>query len=357
MSGVVKIEITESAETLKKLLINALTPKEKEKILTIYWLKTETVTIVQEIAKMLSRHRTTIQNWLRKYRSGGLNRLLKLNQQKLGRPSLFSNQALEKLKEKLNNPEGFQSYGEIQGWLNTNFKIEAAYKTVHKLVRYKLKAKLKVPRPLHIKQNKEAQKKFKQELSSQLEERINLINKYAEKPLPIRYWCQDETRIGLKTILGKIITACGVKPVGLYQWIFEYLWLYGVIEPKTGDSFFYEFSHLDTACFENFLELFSQKYPDEIHIIQLDNGRAHLGLDLSVPENIILLFQPPYSPELNPIERFWQEIKEPLKNKVFESLDFLRQKIDNILAEFSQKDIASITGYDFILEALSTAGI
>ena len=65
--------------------------------------------------------------------------------------------------------------------------------------------------------------------------------------------------------------------------------------------------------------------------------------------------QPPYCPEVNPIERFWKEVKKFLKNKVFDSLDFLRKKVANILAEFSQKDIASITGYDFILEALSVA--
>ena len=153
-----------------------------------------------------------------------------------------------------------------------------------------------------------------------------MIDKYSENPINIRYWCQDETRIGLKTITGKVITACGVKPVGLYQWLFKYLWLYGLVEPKTGDSFFYEFSHLDTVCFEKFLELFSQAYSNEIHIIQLDNGRAHLGLDLSIPDNIILLFQPPYCPEVNPIERFWKEVKKFLKNKVFDSLDFLRRK-------------------------------
>lgn len=53
-----------------------------------------------------------------------------------------------------------------------------------------------------------------------------------------------------------------------------------MVEPKTGDSFFYEFSHLDTACFEKSLALFSQTYSNEIHIIQLDNGGGHLGLDL-----------------------------------------------------------------------------
>ncbi|MDJ0728989.1 MAG: hypothetical protein QNJ33_03260 [Crocosphaera sp.] len=61
--------------------------------------------------------------------------------------------------------------------------------------------------------------------------------------------------------------------------------------------------------------------------------------------------------EVNPIERFWKEVKKFLKNRVFDSLDFLRRILTNILAGFSQKDIASITGYDFILEALSVAGL
>ena len=106
-----------------------------------------------------------------------------------------------------------------------------------------------------------------------------------------------------------------------------------------------------------FFQLFSQAYSNEIHIIQLDNGRAHLGLDLSIPDNIILLFQPPYCPEVNPIERFWKEVKKFLKNKVFDSLDFLRRKLSNILAEFTPADIASITEFDFILDALSVAGL
>ncbi|MGV2829584.1 hypothetical protein [Myxosarcina sp. GI1(2024)] len=46
-----------------------------------------------------------------------------------------------------------------------------------------------------------------------------------------------------------------------------------------------------------------------------------------------------------------------MKNKVFDSLDFLRRKLATILAKFTQADIASITGYDFILDALSVAGI
>jgi transposase len=161
MSGVVKIEITESPETLKKLLKNASTLQEKERIQTIYWLKTRTVETVKQIAIMLGRNRVTVQKWLRKYRSGGLNLLLEPNKNLGGRPSSIPPDIIEKLKEELSNPEGFQSYGEIQLWLKTCFDIDVAYRTVHELVRSKLKAKLKVPRPLHIKQNKQAKENFK----------------------------------------------------------------------------------------------------------------------------------------------------------------------------------------------------
>ena len=161
MSGVVKIEITESAETLKKLLTNASTPQEKERIKTIYWLKTKTVETVKQIAIMLGRNRVTVQKWLRQYRVGGMNLLLKSKKNQGGRPRAIPLDAVEKLREELKNPEGFSSYGEIQQWLKICFDVDVAYRTVHELVRYQLNAKLKVPRPLHIKQNKEAKENFK----------------------------------------------------------------------------------------------------------------------------------------------------------------------------------------------------
>ncbi len=161
MSGVVKIEISESADKLKMLLKNAKTPQEKERIQTLYWLKTETVTTVKQIAIILGRNRVTVQKWLRKYRTGGLDRLLEPKANLGGRPRSIPGSVIDKLKEELQKPEGFQSYGEIQQWLTTCFGINVPYRTVHGLVRYKLKSKLKVPRPQHIKQNSELRENFK----------------------------------------------------------------------------------------------------------------------------------------------------------------------------------------------------
>jgi hypothetical protein len=153
-----------------------------------------------------------------------------------------------------------------------------------------------------------------------------------------------------------VITAPGVKPIRSVQWQRQAFYLYGIVDPKTGDSFFYEFSHLDSICFEPFLKLVSEAFPTHLNLIQVDNAPAHTA-DLEIPENIALLFQPPHSPELNPIERVWQDIKVDLKEEIFETLDTLREAVREVLGYLAPEWIASLSGYPHILSALSVAGI
>ncbi len=165
------------------------------------------------------------------------------------------------------------------------------------------------------------------------------------------------SRIGLKTITGKKLTLKGIQPVGIEQWQFEYFWLYGLVEPKSGESFFYEFCHLDSICFEKYLELFAQQYPQEFHIIQLDNGGLHQALELGIPDNIVLLFQPAYIPQVNPIERFWKELKKKLRWQLFDDLEDLRETLKQEINKLTPELISSVTGWQFILEAVSVANI
>ncbi|MBD2041870.1 IS630 family transposase [Microcoleus sp. FACHB-672] len=169
----------------------------------------------------------------------------------------------------------------------------------------------------------------------------------------IRYFAQDESRFGLKTLCGRLITACGVKPIGQWQWLFKAFWLYGAVEPATGESFFLQFSHVDTQCYQRFLDEFSKAYRDSLNILQVDHGRFHTGKNLILPENVILLFQPPYCPALNPIERLWEHLKANLKWASFPTLAQLQTKVDQLLGQLTPEMIASITGYSFILDALS----
>ena len=164
---------------------------------------------------------------------------------------------------------------------------------------------------------------------------------------------QDESRFGLKTLIGRVLTAFGIKPIGTWQWLFKAFWLDGAVEPATGASFFLQFSHVDTECFQRFLNEFSPADPDSLNVIPLDPGRFHSGKKLVLSANLILLFQPPYCPELNPIEHLWQYLKADLRWSSFKTLEELQIKLGQLFAELTPEIIAGITGYPLILDALS----
>jgi len=87
------------------------------------------------------------------------------------------------------------------------------------------------------------------------------------------------------------------------------------------------------------------------------DGGFHNSLNLSIPENVILLFQPAYSPEVNPRERLWGYVKEQLKWLRFDQIEELRAVVQKELNKLTLEVIASLTRWEFILEALSVAGL
>jgi transposase len=160
MSGVSQINIVESAQSLKALLAQQKTASGKERVQALYLLKTRQVETVQGLAVCLGRDRVTVQRWLRQYRQGGLKELLTVGKSK-GRPKVIPDWAIKRLQQELCDPEGFDSYKEVKMWLETVLGIEANYHVVHNLVRYKLKAKLKVPRTRSFEQEPHARETFK----------------------------------------------------------------------------------------------------------------------------------------------------------------------------------------------------
>jgi putative transposase len=87
----------------------------------------------------------------------------------------------------------------------------------------------------------------------------------------------------------------------------------------------------------------------------MDNGSFHKSLYLQWPDNIIPIFQPSHSPELNPIERLWEHIKQALSWEDCTNLTQLRGKLTQVLNSISRKAIASICGWDYITKALLSA--
>ena len=75
-------------------------------------------------------------------------------------------------------------------------------------------------------------------------QRLSILATLYHPPMPsIHYWCQDESRFGLKTITRRRLTLRGVKPHSPVPWSFKSSYLYGRVEPLTGESCFLELSH------------------------------------------------------------------------------------------------------------------
>ncbi len=166
MVGVLKIKVKESAEELRKKLQTATKAGQRGKIQILWWIKTGKAKTVQELSDWSGYHYKTVSKWLCNYRQEGLKEILKEGV-KRGRKSLMPEEIRAALKEKLKQEEeGFRSYLEIQEWLKSEHGLELKYKTVHKIVRYDLKGKLKRPRPVSSKQNPEDVKTLKKTMPS-----------------------------------------------------------------------------------------------------------------------------------------------------------------------------------------------
>jgi transposase len=144
--------ITEDLDTLQARLRSERDPQLRPRLHLLVLLKSGQVTNRRHAAAHLAVHRNTITSWLQRYRHGGLEGLLTYKEpgapsgQKTLPPAVFA-----QLKARLAAPTGFASYVDMQQWLREEFALDVPYKTLHGIVRYQLKAKLKRPRPTHAK--------------------------------------------------------------------------------------------------------------------------------------------------------------------------------------------------------------
>lgn len=161
MSRPLRIEIYESAEELKRMMNEQTRAKFRERLQILYWIKVDFFHSLQELADHLGRSKSVIVKWLKVYRTQGLAGLLQWNYHG-GRRSRISEDMVAALQLRLHDPtQGFQRYGEIQQWLLQEYGVEVPYSTVHQVVRYRLKVKLKVARPTSIHRDVEAVGSFK----------------------------------------------------------------------------------------------------------------------------------------------------------------------------------------------------
>lgn len=143
----------------------------------------------------------------------------------------------------------------------------------------------------------------------------------------IEVWAFDEHRIGLLPIVRKVWLKRGSRPVRIVETRYQWLYLYGFVQPQTGQTHFLTLSRMKAAFYNQALADFAQAVGAGSRkqiILLVDGAGPHRSHEVVVPEGLHLLSLPPYSPELQPAEKLWPLTNEPLVNKHFETLDDLQ---------------------------------
>src|SRR5580704_137465 len=165
----------------------------------------------------------------------------------------------------------------------------------------------------------------------------------------------DEARFGRMNRPRPCWAPIGIRPEVACQLIREYVYLYGAVSPKDGTCVYLIIPAPDTECFQIFLEILAKKYPKDFILLFVDGAGNHHSDELEIPANIILHLLPPYSPELNPQENLWDEIREKIfKNYALKSMDDVNAKLDEaaFYIERNPTLVKSITSFPYIAKSL-----
>ena len=119
-------------------------------------------------------------------------------------------------------------------------------------------------------------------------------------------------------------------------------------------EFLYVPAGMDDGCLEVFLEELSKRYPDQHLLLVLDGAPSHRSEQIDYPENISFLMLPPYSPELDPAERWFEEFRRSLSNRTFESVSLIQDALSKTLGPYweSPSLLKRLTGYPWWVKAV-----
>src|SRR5215204_3445942 len=143
---------------------------------------------------------------------------------------------------------------------------------------------------------------------------------------PVEVWAEDEHRLGLKPVRRRVWAPVGARPVALGHHRYQWLQVVAVVQPTSGEAVWYLCSGLSKPFFAEPLATFARETGAggwRSIVLVLDNAGWHGPENLAVPDGISLVFLPPYRPELQPAERLWSLVDEPIVHRHVASLDEL----------------------------------
>jgi putative transposase len=173
---------------------------------------------------------------------------------------------------------------------------------------------------------------------------------FEEYNTKIKIMFEDEASFGRISDISRCWAPEGVRPLVPYHVVREHMQVYGAVDPIEGDSCFIAAPKCNTAWMNEFLKTLSKRFIDDYILLLMDNASWHKSKTLEIPENIRIIYLPPCTPEMNPIEQVWPHVRLDFKNKVFNSLNDLVDKLCDSLNAISNSIVKSITGRKWILD-------
>ncbi len=166
----------------------------------------------------------------------------------------------------------------------------------------------------------------------------------------VEIWAQDEHRVGLRPILRRVWAPKGVRPVVRVRPRYEWVWVYGFVQPATGQTEWLLLPRVNQALFEVALEHFARAVgagPANRVVLVLDQAGWHTAKALRVPDGLHLVYLPAHAPELQPAERLWPLCNEGLANKLFATIEELEERLAHWLRQLQDEVVRRLTDYSW----------
>jgi len=173
---------------------------------------------------------------------------------------------------------------------------------------------------------------------------------WAKPGAKIRLMFQDEASFGRISELSRCWAPQGVRPHVPYHIVREHVYVYGAVDPIDGDKCFIIAPKCNSAWMKAFMDTLSQQHENDYILLVMDNATWHKSKSLQIPDNIRPFYLPPRTPEMNPIEQVWPEIRHDFKNRLFSSLSLVVDKLCASLNSLSNHTIKSITCRNWIYD-------
>ena len=299
-----------------------------------------------QIAEAVGISRATVFNYLETVQTAGVAALLQRGHSGGPAPVLTGKDEAA-FVEQLRLGK-FRRAKEAQAWIKARTQTALALSSVYKLLG-KAGGVLKVPRKTHAKKDAAKAEAFKQELPAKLAAATTEAG-----GRPVRLWVLDEHRYGLLPVIRRCWALKGVRVHVPYATRYQWGYLHEALEVDGQNRIELLFTPaIDLDIHALFLTQIGQSDPTAWHVVIQDQAGFHLRAgDPRLPANVRIVPLPPYSPELNPVEKLGDLVKDAICNRLFKQLHVLE---DAILAELEPlrqcgARVAQLIGGGWLLE-------